>query len=199
MGDLLICAGDICSHGTLNNAIDFMAWFADQPHQHKVFIAGNHDKVFEVAPDRVVVPHGIHYLNDSGVTIEGLNIWGSPVQPRFLDWSFNRDRGAAIQAHWDLIPTNTHILVTHGPAMGYLDLIMPSILNEGRDYHQGCANLRLTIDERLRELRLHVFGHLHYQGCQTEIANGVTYVNAAVVDDGYSLRGEIQVVDIPSP
>jgi hypothetical protein len=30
------------------------------------------------------------YLNDSGVEIDGLKFWGSPVQPYFHNWAFNR-------------------------------------------------------------------------------------------------------------
>ena len=46
----------------------------------------------------------IIFLNDSGCVLENIKIWGSPVQPWFYDWAFNRTRGAEIKKHWDLIP-----------------------------------------------------------------------------------------------
>ncbi|MEI6873153.1 MAG: UvrD-helicase domain-containing protein, partial [Verrucomicrobiota bacterium] len=60
-------------------------------------------------------------LLNSGVTIEGLKIWGSPYSPRFFDWAFNCDRGEDIAQHWRLIPDDTDILITHGPPAGILD------------------------------------------------------------------------------
>jgi len=53
-----------------------------------------------------------------GTTIEDLKFWGSPVQPEFFNWAFNRERGEDICKHWDLIPDDTDILITHGPAFG---------------------------------------------------------------------------------
>tara|TARA_Y100000296_G_C5174834_1_gene259491 strand:- start:2061 stop:2591 length:531 start_codon:yes stop_codon:yes gene_type:complete len=58
---------------------------------------------------------GIKYLNDSSITIDGIKFWGSPIQPWFHDWAFNRKRGNEIRKHWELIPTNTDVLLTHGP------------------------------------------------------------------------------------
>lgn len=46
--------------------------------------------------------------------IDGLKIWGSPIQHEFFNWAFNRKRGKEIKKHWDLIPSDTNILITHG-------------------------------------------------------------------------------------
>ncbi|MBC7410804.1 MAG: metallophosphoesterase, partial [Arcicella sp.] len=100
----------------------FNEWMGSLPHRHKVVIAGNHDFFFEKYPKeakRLIT--NATYLNDSGILIEGLHIWGSPIQPWFYDWAFNRKRGKDIRKHWDLIPTNTDILITHGPPFGILD------------------------------------------------------------------------------
>lgn len=198
--DCLLHTGDYSRRGDKSDAIDFLRWLESQPHRHKVFTNGNHDGYSEDYPREfaeLVAQYApsCHYLCDSGVTIEGLRFWGSPVSPFFLDWWWNRQRGSDIQRHWDKIPGDTQVLVTHGPPLGRLDLIMPEY-GADRDLHQGCGNLRTTIDERLKSLRISAFSHLHYQGCQTEIVNGVIYVNGAVVDDGYSLRGDIQVVTL---
>src|SRR5271170_4213371 len=114
-GDILIHAGDATMMGRMNEIAAFGAWFRHLPHTHKVFVAGNHDWMFEKNPSLAadLLNQGIlglnntpkiTYLLDNEITIEGLRIYGSPWQPRFYDWAFNVDRGDAIQRKWDLIP-----------------------------------------------------------------------------------------------
>src|SRR6185503_8511517 len=81
-GDLLLHAGDATMHGARGQIADFDAWLGTLPHPHKVVIAGNHDFLFERDPAaaRRLVTNAV-YLEDSGVTIGGLRIWGSPWQP----------------------------------------------------------------------------------------------------------------------
>ncbi len=42
--DLLIHAGDFSMIGVKEEALDFIEWFTNLPHKHKVFICGNHDE-----------------------------------------------------------------------------------------------------------------------------------------------------------
>jgi len=58
------------------------------------------------------------YLEDSGTVINGIRIWGSPWQPWFCDWAFNVERGELMK-YWKLIPTDTDVLMTHGPPIGH--------------------------------------------------------------------------------
>ena len=51
-GDLLIHAGDFMRTGTsLEEIADFKDWLGEQPHPHKIVVAGNHDLLFEKAPE----------------------------------------------------------------------------------------------------------------------------------------------------
>jgi len=96
-GDILIHAGDFMTYGNApREIIDFDAWLGRQSHRHKIVIAGNHDRLFEShpVPARALITNGI-YLEDSGVELDGLTFWGSPVQPPFNYWAFNVERGAA--------------------------------------------------------------------------------------------------------
>ena len=95
------------------------------------------------------------YLQDSGCTIAGLKIWGSPWQPWFMNWAFNLQRGAELAEKWDMIPDDIDILITHGPPRGYGDLA-------GRHRREGCDDLVEALD-RVRPL-LHCFGHIHEDG-----------------------------------
>ena len=85
-GDVLIHAGDLTDTGTETELREALAWLGRLPHRHKVFVAGNHDALFERDPGAaaVLVPKGVQYLEDSGCEIAGLRFWGSPVQPWFF-------------------------------------------------------------------------------------------------------------------
>src|SRR5262249_25680108 len=134
---------------------NFLNWFGGLEYQHKILIAGNHDFYFEKSSDaeiEKIIPSNIIYLKDSGTIINGLKIWGSPVTPWFLDWAFNRRRGDPIRRHWDLIPDDTDILITHGPSFRILDV-------DNKGQHLGCKDLFNRIQEL--KLKAHLFGHIH--------------------------------------
>ena len=172
-GDLLIHAGDITSNGDKEDLIKFNNWLGNLPHKHKMVIAGNHDFYAESHPEETkqILSNAI-YLNDSGVFIEGLNIWGSPISPSFQHWAFMKNRGEDIRKHWEMIPKNTDILITHCPPFGILDKT-----DSGKN--GGCEDLLEIIQTKIKP-RLHVFGHTHEAYGQTQIAD-TQYVNASVV------------------
>ena len=93
-----------------------------------------------------------HYLCDESLTLDGVKFYGSPWQPRFFDWAFNKDRGAPLKAIWDKIPLDTDVLITHGPPHGILDLTFDKI-------KAGCEELLLAV-QRIKP-KVHVFGHIH--------------------------------------
>ncbi|KAB2907090.1 MAG: metallophosphoesterase [Dechloromonas sp.] len=190
-GDILIHAGDLSEQGYPAEVVDFLRWFSRQTHPHKVFVAGNHDWLFEREPEFAasLIPEGVTYLQDSGCEIDGLRIWGSPVTPTFYDWAFNRDRGEPIRAHWQRIPYGTDIVVTHGPVWGIMDL------NTQRK-HQGCVDLL----DRLQAVnpRLHVCGHIHSGYGQAALGD-ITLVNASICDEAYRPSNAPIVVDLGSP
>lgn len=197
-GDILVHTGDFSSHGKLPDTLDFLKWFNTHPHKHKIFIAGNHDWLMEQDPyfHRIIkmeFPY-LTYLQDEACEVEGLKFWGSPVQPRFFNWAFNRDRGEAIKRHWDMIPEDTDVLLTHGPAYGIADEAYKVSRNALE--HTGCKDL---LDATLRIApKLHLFGHIHYSGGQTFIGPKTTYANVAVMDESYTVCRAPMVFDIDS-
>lgn len=194
-GDLLIHAGDIMNSGYNKNDIhDFCTWFhsLDQ-YEDKVFIAGNHDWMFQNHPleaNTIVNNYGsITYLQDDDFVIYGdgpngdmpennLRIYGSPWQPWFYDWAFNLPRnGNELAGKWEAIPNNIDILITHGPAYGFVDTV------KGREHdHLGCELLA----ERIQVIKpkIHVCGHIH-SGYGVHTVDGVHYINASVLDESY--------------
>jgi Icc-related predicted phosphoesterase len=188
-GDVLVHAGDISSRGTKQQVIDFLEWFVEQNHVHKIFIAGNHDFLFEQAEfDEIsrIIPDGIMYLNDSSVVINGFKFWGSPITPWFNNWAFNRDRGADIKKHWDLIPNDTDVLITHGPPVGILDQTF-----YGK--RTGCEDLLSRVHQV--KPKYHIFGHIHEQYGNVTKAE-TTFVNASVLDDWYEMKNNPIILNL---
>ncbi len=182
-GDVIIHAGDISRRGKEDEIKDFLDWFSQLDYEHKIFIAGNHDFFFERNSEKhitTIVPPNVIYLCDSGTTINGIKIWGSPVTPWFYDWAFNRHRGELINRHWELIPSDTDILITHGPAFGLLD-------HTTRGQNVGCEDLLNKVNE-VRP-KVHICGHIHEAYGELD-SSGVKFINASVTDEKYLLKNE---------
>ncbi|HEX6280311.1 MAG TPA: metallophosphatase domain-containing protein [Pyrinomonadaceae bacterium] len=194
-GDLLIHSGDATTVGTLEQLRAFNGWFSGLPHKNKIFVAGNHDWLFEKKNDlaRRLLDPSINYLQDSSIEIDGLKIYGSPWQPRFFDWAFNLNRGTEMAEKWAMIPDDIDILITHGPPHGILDLVP----RKGWDENTGCEELRKRVEQIATHgrLKLHVFGHIHCgYGVHDEF--GVKFINASTCDERYNPTNLPIVVDL---
>jgi predicted phosphodiesterase len=122
-GDVLVHCGDLTHLGSFAELRSEVGWLKSLPFRHIVLIAGNHgvalgnlyDKGLE-AQTRKLLFGSIHYLRDSGLVIDGVKVWGSPWIPPYAG-SFNLPENE-LQQKWDLIPSDTDVLVTHGPPAG---------------------------------------------------------------------------------
>lgn len=184
--DMIIHAGDLTGSGTIAQVTNFFHWFNELPFKHKIVIAGNHDFFFEQASKELVEDFlgeypGVTYLNDSGVEIDGFKIWGSPITPYFHNWAFNRV-GDNIKKHWDLIPSDTNILITHGPILGYFDKVKYG----GK---VGCPYLLESV-QNLSELKLFVCGHIHEAYGMLQQEDGPIIVNASLLNENYYMVNE---------
>lgn len=202
--DLLIHSGDLTSTGARIEAEDVLNWFKEIAGNFKygiVFIAGNHDRCFDpkfnldktVKPEWLVsqlntLPNNIVYLENSGVTIEDINIWGSPITPWFHGdrWAFNKHRGTEIKETWDTIPYDLDILITHGPPSYKLDYVAYS-----SDY-AGCGELRNAI--KFRRIPLHVFGHIH-EGYGYDYDTDTEYINSALCGYGHTISNKPMMIE----
>ena len=176
-GDVLVHAGDATSTGTAGEVEQFLQWFDAQPHRRRLFIAGNHDWLFQRDPDLaalLLARHpGITYLQDAGVAIDGLRFYGSPWQPEFCQWAFNLPRrGRALREAWARIPEGTDVLITHGPPHGVLDQVRGGS-------HLGCEELAARV-AAVRP-RIHVFGHIH-DGFGVLRSQATVFINASTCD-----------------
>ncbi len=201
-GDLLVHAGDVTRHGTVDDVGRFATWIAALPHPRKIVVAGNHDWALQREPQAARralsgVP-GLTYLEDSGCEVDGLKVWGSPWTPRFLTWAFQLPRGSALHRRWQLIPDDTDLLVVHGPPKGILDRVggvLPKLAAAAttQSLHVGCASL--TAAAKRIAPRLVVFGHIH-EGYGIEARDGTTYVNASICNARYRPVNEAVVVHL---
>jgi Icc-related predicted phosphoesterase len=178
-GDVLIHAGDCLGSGTIEDVAELNSWLRRLPHRHKIVIAGNHDWVFQEAPDQARDRlSNATYLEDSGVEIDGVRFWGSPWTPTFMDWAFMQDRGAPINRYWQRIPDHTDVLITHSPPHGIADQV-----DTGLEFDNvGCRDLQARVQQLT--LQAHIFGHIH-EGYGQYLRENTRFINASTCNVRY--------------
>lgn len=200
-GDVLLHAGDFTQKGHMKEIEKFNSYLGALPYKVKVVIAGNHDLTFDdniteaslrtfgvqkSTVESYLSERGLKsvkqmltsaiYLEDSLVTVCGINIYGAPWQPVFCDWGFNLKRGEDILKKWQTIPTDIDILMTHGPPVGHGDLT-------GGNNNVGCVELLNTVQKRVKP-KFHVFGHIH-EGYGVTSDGYTTFINASTCTRRY--------------
>ncbi len=165
--DVVVHSGDFTMGGSEAEAIDFLNWFCDLPHRHKIFICGNHDECLYGANINGF-DGNVHYLCNSGVEIDGVKFYGVPM--------FMKDCILEQQnRNYAAIPQDTDVLVTHTPPYGILDFD---------------DNINYGSEELLQRVaavspRLHLFGHIHRQYGMTD--NGIMrFSNGAIMNTDYT-------------
>lgn len=191
-GDILIHAGDLTGRGYLNEIDDSLKWFDKiDNYDTKIFIAGNHDFGFEDNPNQIksllTGYKTVDYLQDDLLLVgkgdyeDMVKVWGTPWQPEFHNWAFNLPRGEKLKEKWDMIPTNTDILITHGPPHGKLDYVPYSNMNV------GCEELIKRVNEI--KPKINVFGHIH-EGYGYVFDGNTHFINAAVLNGRYEFQNK---------
>ena len=190
-GDVLIHAGDFMNSGLYPEEVwSFNHWLSKQPIQRRLVCGGNHDRLFEKSPQQArALLTNATYLENTGVTIDGVTFWGSPYTLEFLNWAFMYPSGRGWQ-YWEQMPENLHVLITHGPPYGILDQIAQN------EPHLGCEDLLKAVEEK--KPKVHIFGHIH--GGAGTFDNGVTrFVNAAFLNERYrpsAPAGKVHAIDV---
>ncbi|KAH3889701.1 metallophosphoesterase domain-containing protein 1-like [Dreissena polymorpha] len=221
-GDILIHSGDFCQYSieamfTRKSTLmreyvsEVNSFFSDLPYSHKILVAGNHE-MCATKSDKALLEaslSSVTYLQDKSVTIEGLNIYGTPwTKNRWYSYadSFTKRQHGSLRKVWDNIPESTDVLVTHMPPFGILDLalkkfsLVRSMFSQSEELcscgeqhptrdHWGCHSLRTAVLDRIRPL-VHLFGHTHECNAIVNV-NGVTFSNAAM-----KLNPTINVIDV---
>lgn len=187
-GDVLVHAGDFSGMGTIRELENFLEWFDKQPHEHKVFIAGNHDFCFQEKPEEskeLVNQTSCTYLQDSPTKIEGFLFYGSPWTPTFGNWAFMKDE-IDLDDYWEKIPETTDVLITHGPPKHTLDKTNGGV-NAGSEF---LKNRFLTIKPKV-----HLFGHIHEDSGKVKNENTI-FVNASSCNSLYHPINKPAIIDL---
>jgi Icc-related predicted phosphoesterase len=134
------------------------------------------------------MPSKLHYLEDSEITIKGLRIYGTPQQPIFLNWAFNRT-SEQLERYFDEIPEGLDILLCHTAPYG----IMDNVKNEWSNGNFGCKVLL----ERIKKVKPKyvVFGHFH-GNYGIEKIEGTTFVNCSLIDERYIMTKKPIYIEI---
>ena len=204
-GDVLIHSGDFSMFSHKDELESFNNYLGSLKNtfKHIVVIAGNHELSFDerkwnksslvlsiaktyylgspfasmLSPEesKKILTNCV-YLQDDYVIIDGIKIYGSPWQPPHFDLAFCSTRGNEIMEKWNNIPSDTDILITHGPPLGIGDKLKSN-------YHVGCADLLVTVQDRVKP-KFHIFGHIHEShGVWSD--GTTTFVNATICDSKY--------------
>lgn len=188
--DVLVHAGDFTMNGGESAIRSFNEWLGEQKakFKHIVIIAGNHDIHFHFRPEwaKAMITNA-HYLEDSGVVLDGKLFYGLPwTTPFGYGWAFNADP-EKMRDKLSLIPTETDVLITHGPAHSILDMS-----NIG-GISVGCKDLAFEL--RRIKPEYHVFGHIH-EANGMWAGNGTTHINASIVNSSYDVVNVPWIVEI---
>lgn len=202
-GDFVIHSGDYSFTGNIPEVNKFLTWFSELPHPYKIFVNGNHEKMFWANPTlfESMIPRNVVFLLDRQVVINGLKFYGSPHTKEFGGWAYPYYTKGEAEAIWSKIPLDTDILVTHQPPYGIRDgvpwrvgregLYVPSLELDGDP--QGCEVLL----EKVKAIKpkIHSFGHIHEGAGYSEI-DGTLFVNASVCTAKYKAENPITVVTL---
>jgi Icc-related predicted phosphoesterase len=196
--DVLISAGDYSFRGERHLVKNFHEWLNKQPAKHIISVQGNHEveveRDFQNAKQLALsVCPRVHFIDEGEVVIDGVKFYGSAITPWFHDWAWNRWRGPDIKKHWDRIPDDVQVLITHGPPAGFLDIVYYADGMTPKE-RVGCMDLADRIKE-LKQLKLHVFGHIHGSTGETNF-NGVTYINASICDEMYMPTNHVREFEL---
>ena len=184
-GDVLIHAGDATMWGRTGEISKFVDDMSNLPHEHKVFVPGNHDFNTNTVEFKLLTRDAFTTLIDEPLTIGGIKLYGAPWVPNLQRWAYYLDERYA-EAKWLNIPNDTDILVTHGPP--------GDVLDKGQNpHHYGCKHL---LNRVLKvKPKYHVFGHIHSGYGEFEI-NGTRFINASICDEEYDATQKPIVFDL---
>ncbi len=110
------------------------------------------------------------YLEDELINLYGLNIYGSPWQPYFYNWAFQKNRGNELNNKWKLIPNTTDILITHGPPYCHGDKVaLDRVKATGDNREYFGDQMLINRVKQIGNVKYHVFGHIHAgNGCSKQ-------------------------------
>ena len=180
--DMLLYAGDLQAN-RFDNGVSFINWLNLLPIKYKVCTFGNHDFSYKETLKYSKKFDNTYFLVNESVEIEGLKIFGSPYSLPFGNWAF-MESDDILKEYYSKIPDDTDILITHGAPFSILD-------KTWTDIRTGSVSLLERVQE-LKNLKLHVFGHIH-ESYGIDFTG--KYVNASSLNERHKMKNDPVIID----
>lgn len=207
--DVLCICGDILPLQVQRNVVrsvswlcqDFKPWVESLPCKYVIFIAGNHDFVFEtLGPKAGRRPYEVMleifgeshlknskliYLRDENVIIDGIKFYGTPWCPELKNWAFYKGSSELIDTFLN-IPIDTDILLTHcPPKYGNVGVVLQDGMNYMRDF--GSEELTSVLVDR-PFIKWVLSGHIHSGEHNITKYGTINLVNVSIKDENYKVN-----------
>ena len=204
----------------------FQIWALNLKCKKVIFIAGNHDFIFEhmykygkqssADGDTPTWKSGmsnwaIHdalfqfddpndpkliYLCDAAYKYNDTLFYGTPWCPSLRNWAFYGDSDT-LKSKFGLMPDTTDVLLTHCPPK-YMGqgLVHETNWNYMQDF--GCIELQDVIEDKFTEMKdmWVLSGHIHSGKHAIEKYNNIKYRNCSIKDENYEVSFEPFVFEI---
>lgn len=222
--DVVVMCGDILPLNIQRNyeaslawlSGPFQSWALNLDCKKIVFIAGNHDFVFEqlynehvhvmgrmathsalqFTPERICstlfqmddeYDPKLIYLCDSPYIYQGVKFYGIPWCPNLRNWAFYGD-SETLREKFNQIPSDFDVLLTHcPPKYGQQGVVLQTNWNFGTDF--GCEELQEALVQKTM-LRSDVCwvlsGHIHSGNHNCEKHGPLIYRNVSIKDEDYN-------------
>lgn len=177
---------------------DFKPWAESLPCKKVIFIAGNHDFIFEhLGPNSARRPKEVMdvifgeehmkgskliYLRDESYIFEGIKFYGSPWCPDLKNWAFYKSQTDLIDIFYG-IHEDTDVLLTHcPPKIGKVGRVLQDGWNYGRDF--GSEELAAVLTDK-PQIKWVLSGHIHSGDHNITRKGNTNIVNVCIKDEDY--------------
>jgi len=188
---VLVHAGDALNYGSLEEAHEFLFWFAQLPFKYKIFVPGNHDHCFDLASSRYkkITPQevaaqypSVRVLINEVVEIEGMRFAGVCAIPDLRNWAFYAT-DLQRKRIFDVLPP-VDVLINHAP---FAPFKCAYFVYKGCEYARAYAVAN--------SVQAYICGHIHEDAGYSRHSDVHCY-NAAVLDEQYKGCREPLILEV---
>lgn len=178
-------------------AKEFLLWCDKQPVKEILLIGGNHDFWLSRHSDKAKLeclksPKNVRitYLQDESYEYidedsgKVYTFYGTPWCHKFGDWAFMPETDDTLSYHFEKIPDNLDILLTHDAPYGVSDVCLQDVWWNKKE-HIGSKPLAKAVSIKQPKILLH--GHLHTTNREEELLGKTSVYNVSLLDEKYEM------------
>lgn len=193
--DVLVVAGDLMMRGDASEGYPALDAIAALPHQYKIIVGGNHDRMFDPASKYAVPPDQIedtyptiiflgYPFRRRWVYLFGRKFVGLPFVTNLPNWAFNRDE---LDIKSNLLgDAGADVLITHSPPMFHRD---------GGEIGQAWGVAAYLDTLYTVPPFVWICGHIHESYGHTTVL-GVDLYNVAMCDEHYNVINKPVIIQM---